>query len=102
MSIQTYINKLADTILYRCARLNRFTDHIFIPIGSISLPSDDTKRVIYYENKADTYELCDIINSITEGGGDYSWASVLLLLCPEHEPVRKLKTVVLPKINDKI
>lgn len=92
MSIQTYVNKLADTILYRLQHLDRFTDYIFIPITSISSPTKGVKQTIYYENKPDTHELCDIIHNITQNHDDYNWVSVLLLSCPEHEPTREVRT----------
>ena len=100
MSIQTYINKLADAILYRLQHLDRFTDHIFIPIASISSYLKGVKRVIYYESKADTYELCDIIHSITQSCSDYSWVYILLLSCPEHEPIRELQVINLKYEHD--
>lgn len=93
MSIQTYISKISDDILYRLQHLDRFTDHIFLPKTLISSFGENVDKIIYYENKVDTYELCDIINSIKKNYNKYSWVYILLLSCPEHAPKRGLKTI---------
>ena len=96
MSVQTYINKLSDAILYRLNHLDRFTDHIFINIDSISSHPNGDDRFVFYEDKVDAYELCDILHSIKQDHDYYSWTTMLLLSCPEHEPTRELKPVIIP------
>lgn len=95
MSIQTYINKLADITIYRLQHLDRYTDHIYISKESLPSPTEGKKPIIYYENKTNTYELCDIMHSITQNYSEYSWLSMLLLYCPEHEPTRELRIIKL-------
>jgi len=85
MSIQTYVTKLADNIVYRLDHLNRFTDHIFI--SKESLLKGEKNAIMYVKGTPDTYELCDIIHSHTY---KYDWLIMLLLYCPEHEPYREL------------
>jgi len=96
MSIQTYINKLADIILYRLQNLDRFTDHIFVLKSSLIIGETP---IICYENKPDTYELCDIIHSIMENSYYETYPkyndrlTMMLLYCPEHESIRELQII---------
>jgi len=87
MSIQIYINELSNKLLYRYQHLDRFTDNIFIPKTSVFPFSFKNNPIIFYENKADTYELCDILNSTNK---NYQDLILLLLQCSEHEPNIKL------------
>ena len=101
MSVQTYINKVSDDILYRLNHLDRFTDHIFVKIDSIPSHSEGGNKFIFYENEvdahdADAYDICDILHSIRKDHNDYSRITMLLLSCPEHEPTRALRTIVAP------
>lgn len=91
MSVQTYINKTSSDMYYRLQNLDRFTDFIYIPKDVLSLDtSEDDNKIIYHEKKDDTYELCDIINSIPTNCNIYNWVLPLLLNCPEHKPTRTL------------
>lgn len=90
MSIQTYINKLADNILYRLQHLDRFSDYIYISETSIN--SNGINQEIFYEPAPGLYELSDILYSISDNF-ENNWMSLLLLYCPEHEPTRKLNRI---------
>lgn len=92
MSIQTYINELSNTLYYRLQHLDRFTDNIYIPKTCLSPGLSKIYPVIVYENRADTYELCDLINSMSDYR-KYEYIVLLLLQCTEHEPTRKLLTL---------
>lgn len=96
MSIQTHINGLCNTILYRVQNLNRFTDYIFIEKEIFN--KNPEKIPIFFDSKHNTYELCDLIYSIEPtiisnnltSSSIYDKILMLLILCPEHEVTREL------------
>lgn len=91
MSICSYVNKISKEILYRVNNLQHFTDCRFLNRNDLSNITEDE----FYKHKLPqkTYELCDLIYTISPGSKLYDKLVILLLECEEHEIERNLHKI---------